>query len=125
MRASRNNHYLWDISAAVPDRLELLKEECRNDYTWESHISARHLYSSASHGYKLLNRDDPVRVKTGEGAYDGMWAELVHLEFVVFARDAVGLEHTIWEEKKSQQLGSGCIDMEEMYEALEADGASQ
>lgn len=56
-----------------------------------------------------------------EGAYDGLRAELHDVEFLVFVRDVISLDQPIWMEKKEEQDGSGWIDMDKLYKALEAD----
>ncbi|CAL5872077.1 uncharacterized protein PFLUO_LOCUS6334 [Penicillium psychrofluorescens] len=118
---STNDHYLRDIQAAMPDKVEALGH-CRiYDFTWESHISAKFLYSPGSDGYRLLDRNDPVRLGNNEGAYDGLWAKLQHVDFAVFVRDVIGLDHKIWKEKGERESGSEYITMGELYEALEAD----
>ena len=119
--ASHNDHYLQDISAAVPDRLEALQQASHDDYTWVNYYSAKNLYLPPSNKYKSVCKDDPVQVWIEKGAYDGIGAELVNVDFAVFARDAIGLDNKIWEEQ--EKLGSSFIYIEEMYEALKADGS--
>lgn len=110
---SPNGHYVRDITTAVPD------EELRRGKGWGSYISARDLYLPRP-GDRFLDRDGPIQLTTdGESAYDGTWAELLNIDFPIFLRDTVGLDHRIWKERGS------FIEMDELYEALETDGGSQ
>src|SRR5699024_3179200 len=119
--ASRNDHYLRDISAAVPDKLEMLKQASLDYYTWMDYFPTKDLYFPPSTKYKSVCKDDPIPMLVDKGAYDGIGAKLVDVEFAVFARDAIGLSNKIWEEQ--EKVGSSCIFIEEMYEALHTDGS--
>lgn len=120
-KVSRNDHYRRDILAAVPDANDSLGRMSYLDSTWESHTTSRDLYGPYSFGPKLLYRDDPACLGAGEGAYDGLWAELSDVEFNVFVRDVIGLDHKVWKEKGEEGDRSGLIDSDDLYEALEAD----
>jgi hypothetical protein len=111
---SCNDHYRRDILAAGPDAVESLGIGSYIDPTWESHIAAKSLYSPYSDELKLFHRNDLLRLGDIEGAYDGLWAELCDMEFDVCVSK-------VWKEKAEEEEGSGWIDMDELYEALEAD----
>lgn len=42
-------------------------------------------------------------------------------ESLSYLRDVIGLDHKVWKEKAEEEEGSGWIDMDELYEVLEAD----
>lgn len=122
-RFSHNNRYQQDIAAAVPaSKLEALKHGTRDYCNPLDYLSAGELYHPISEKFKSVCKDDPVQLSFREGsAYDGIEARLLDVEFTVFAWDT-GLSKKIWEEREKRG-SSSFISIEEMYEALEADGS--
>lgn len=53
------------------------------------------------------------------GEHDGVSVRIPSIDFAVFARDAVGVDHDIWRNEKD-----GRLELDEVYELLEAAEAS-
>ncbi|CAI7646606.1 unnamed protein product [Penicillium pancosmium] len=118
--ASRNDHYRRDIAAAVPDKLESLDR----DYiarTLFGMISKEWHFPTPHWVDKWVDKNDPVHVGLRDyGEYDGVSVRVIpSIDFAVFARDAIGVDHDIWKNKKD-----GRLMMFEVYELLEAAEAS-
>ncbi|PKY00970.1 hypothetical protein P168DRAFT_292893 [Aspergillus campestris IBT 28561] len=122
-KTSRNDHYQCDIKAAIPDQLESLEPRPGDAPALMFQHSSRELYTPTSdRSSRFVYRNDPVFVSVFDWGrcspeyevYDGVAVEIPSIDFAVFARDAVGVDHDVWKEK-----GNADLQMYEVYELLE------
>lgn len=120
-KASHNHHYRRDIAAAVWDQLESLERE----FSYVSRTlflmnSKEWYFPRSDRTYRWVDRNDPVHVALRDyGEHDGVSVRIPSIDFAVFARDAVGVDHDIWRNEKD-----GRLELDEVYELLEAAEAS-
>lgn len=121
--ASPNDHYRCDIKKAVPDKLESLEHHAGEAPALIFQFSSRELYAPTSNSKdRFVYRNDPVGVSVFDWGrwspeyevYDGAAVTIPSIDFAVFARDAVGVDHDVWREK-----GNANLLMYEVYELLE------
>lgn len=120
-KASYNNHYREDIAAAVPDKLESLERE--SSYVSRSLFlmtSKEWYFPRSDRTHRWVDRNDPVHIALwDQGEHDGVSVRIPSIDFAMFARDAVGVDHDIWRNEKD-----GRLELDEVYELLEAAEAS-
>ncbi|KAL4907144.1 hypothetical protein BDW74DRAFT_189697 [Aspergillus multicolor] len=113
--ASWNEQYKLDIASAVSGKSEALELNFRDVSTSLGHMTVRDLYLPRPQwDSRWVDRFDLVQVAPG-GEYDGVSTEILSLDFAVIARDALGVDHTVWRDK-----GDARLDMLEVYEFLDS-----
>ncbi|CAG8903904.1 unnamed protein product [Penicillium egyptiacum] len=120
-KASHNDHYRRDIAAAVPDKLESVEREF--SYVSRSLFlmtSKEWYFPRSDRTHRWVDRNDPVHVALrDQGEHDGVSVRIPSLDFAIFARDAVGVDHDIWRNEKD-----GRLELDEVYDLLEEAEAS-
>lgn len=126
-KASRNDHYQCDIKAAVPDAIQSLEPHSGRAPALMFYYSSQDLYyPTPDSRSRWVHTNDPVHVSVSGGRvygedydrYDGVSAQVPGIDFAVFARDAVGVDHEVWKEK-----GDTCLKLHEVYELLDIGGS--
>jgi hypothetical protein len=71
------------------------------------------MYSPRSTAQRVVIKNKPFALTTGERGSDGIPREPSNLGFTIFGMDAIGLGNKIWEQESF-------IEVEEMYSILDA-----
>ena len=107
---SSNPHYLDDIMLLGTARVEKLESSV---YYLDDMRTARWTYSPRSTAERVVIKDKPFALTTGERGTDGIPREPSNLGFTIFGMDAIGLDDKIWDQESY-------IDVQEMYDILDA-----
>ncbi|KAJ5551689.1 hypothetical protein N7535_000367 [Penicillium sp. DV-2018c] len=107
---SSNPHYLDDINLLGSARVEELQADI---YYLDDMRTARWMYSPRSTALRVVNRDKPFRLTSGERGSDGIPDEPSNLGFTIFGMDAIGLDSKAWERVR-------LIEVEDMYNMLDS-----
>ncbi|KAJ5962012.1 hypothetical protein N7501_006953 [Penicillium viridicatum] len=107
---SPNPHYLHDINLLGAARVEKLEADM---YYMDDMRTARWMYSPRSTAQRVVIKNKPFALTTGERGSDGIPREPSNLGFTIFGMDAIGLGNKIWEQESF-------IEVEEMYTILDA-----
>lgn len=114
--ASCKQHFLQEISAAVPEKPQPSDRGAR----WWYWYTVHDLHRPVPAGYLCV--DSPVEPSSGDGPYDGMGASIGDVDLAVFVMDAVGRD--AWEEEKKKHHSS-YLSHEDVYDLIEADKARE
>ena len=107
---SPNPHYLRDINLLGAAMVEKLEADM---YYMDDMRTARWMYSPRSTAQRVVIKNKPFALTTGERGSDGIPREPSNLGFTIFGMDAIGLGNKIWEQESF-------IEVKEMYSILDA-----
>lgn len=107
---SSNPHYLDDIMLLGTASVEKLESGL---YYLDDMRTARWTYSPRSTAERVVVKDKPFALTSGESATDGLSREPSNLGFTIFGMDAIGLDDKIWDQKSH-------VEVQEMYDILDA-----
>ncbi|OKO96879.1 hypothetical protein PENSUB_10433 [Penicillium subrubescens] len=75
--------------------------------------TARWTYSPRSSAGRVVIKDKPFALTSGQSATDGLRREPSNLGFTIFGMDAIGLDDKIWDQRSH-------VEVQEMYDILDA-----
>ncbi|KAJ5159362.1 uncharacterized protein N7482_006366 [Penicillium canariense] len=107
---SSNPHYLDDIMLLGKASVEKLESGV---YYLDDMRTARWTYSPRSTAERVVIKDKPFALTSGESATDGLSREPSNLGFTIFGMDAIGLDDKIWDQRSH-------VEVQEMYDILDA-----
>lgn len=79
--------------------------------------TAEKLYSPLSTADRIIFKDEPFTLTSGESDFDGIPRQLSDPGFINFGMDAIGLNNKVWEQEIH-------FDVKQMYEILDVEDPS-
>ncbi|KAJ5542853.1 hypothetical protein N7535_005276 [Penicillium sp. DV-2018c] len=107
---SPNPHYLTDIMLLGPANVQELDSDV---HSLRGMPTAKLTYSPRSSAMRMVIKDKPFALASGQSATDGLSREPSYLGFTIFGMDVIGLDDKIWDQRSH-------VEVQEMYDILDA-----